>query len=199
MPTGNSARSTGVLIGENGEGMQKIFLWFLFFLGAVPPVLFINPIMGRKSKIGFGYLVAIFGYMLFYLFAVYVAFIFAHIELSQEESNRIAIGWGVGFFLTLCCTNIEVWDYVRPATRSAMRALLAVSKFVVMVTREYVFPALRWCGIKIYEKVTKKKYTKKEKKEEGREEKENGQSHTEFPKTEREKSIQDVLNKLDNL
>ncbi|MGZ8543221.1 MAG: hypothetical protein ACXWVZ_04915, partial [Kaistella sp.] len=196
MPTGIFARSVGVLVGKNGESMQKIFLWFMFFLGAIPPVLIINPFMGRQAKIGFGYLMAIFGYMFIYLFSMFMIFIFLNMELSTTEGagKRFLTGWGVGFLLTLWCTNIEVWDYVRPATRSAMRALVAVSKFVVMVTRKYIFPAFRWFGIKIYELVTKKKYIEKTKQDQEREEK---PQSMEAPKTAREKSVEDILNKLD--
>jgi hypothetical protein len=178
--------------------MQKIFLWFLFLLGAIPPVLIINPIMERQAKIRFGYLMAIFAYMFIYLFAVFIAFGFMGIPLVKIESSRFLMGWGVGGLLTLCFTNHEVWDYVRPAIRSTMRGIIVVLKFCAMVTRNYVYPFIKFVAIKIYELVTKKKNITKIKVEEKPEEGEKSKN-VEPQKTKREKSINDILDKLDNL
>lgn len=157
--------------------MQKLFLYFLFFLGFVPPVLIINPIINQlanhEAKMGFLHpekifiYIAIFIYTMLYMIAVLLIFEFSNINLLTFETYRFMAGIGCSIPLNLCLTNCNIWDYITPAIKATP---LGTNK-------------------------TEEKPREYEKKAEPQ----TAEPQTvEPPKTNRQNSIDDILEKLDN-
>lgn len=170
-------------------------IWFLFFIGLTFPVLAINPYLEsgekRHEKRGFGYIMAICGCTFAFIVFINIALSLLNIKIFDQGKVFFITGEFFSMVLTFAFTGKKVWNYLVPAIKS-------MAIFIATITTNYIFPALKWCFIKIYEMVTKKKYTSKIKAEKNTEEEEK-QKNEEPPKTKREKSIDDILNKLDNL
>lgn len=181
------------------ELMKTFLTYFIFFIGFITPVLVINPMTKRESKISFSSFVAIMSFTIAFIPIFVFSCALLGFPLTKSFQDTFITGVGASFILTLCLTNYDVWSYIIPFAKKSVRVTKKISV-------EYIYPATKFVVLqtiiflRFLTALVKNKKAGSEAKEKI---KEIPQVVKESeapiqPITRKEKSVQNILDKLDN-